>query len=229
MRNYSPHNSKTMKGKTFFAIIALLVSITAKAQFPAPTDFQFSYNYFMIGDGGYCNNSFLLGPAYCSHFSWVTPDTSATNASLSYYKVHYTSDSTIGFSNFDTVFITTQNSLSVPIGIIGWVWVTAVYSNPDGESVSSNVEYNYTLPIGIPDKEIVNKSQIIFDHATYKLTVINSNTILRLRIVNSIGICSKEFNKVGADYLLNDLKKGMYIIEVQQKDHTKYYKKIIVE
>ncbi len=218
-----------MKAKYLLTIIALLTAFTVKAQFPAPTDFQFSYNYFMIGDGGYCDNSFLIGPAYCSHFSWIAPDTSITNATLSYYKVHYTSDTTFGFPNFDTVFITTQNSLSVPIGIIGWVWVTAVYSNPDGESVSSNVEYNFNLPIGIPDNEIVNKSQVIFDHSTYKLSVINSNTILRLRIVNSIGICSKEFNKVGSEYFLNDLKKGMYIIEVQQKDHTSYFKKIIVE
>jgi len=213
-----------MKAKTILIVICMIFTITMKGQFPAPINFQFNYTYYMMGDGGPCGDTSLMGPAYCSYFSWNAPDTSLTTATLLYYKLHYKPV----YAPDTIVFTTTSTALTFELGVMGWVWVTAVYVNPDGESDSSNVVYNPSLPINVKEIEKNKFSLLNYDMSTKKLTIINPKEILHLKITDAMGNCMNKFTNINSEYVLDDIKTGLYIIEAVLKNHTIIIKKIVV-
>jgi hypothetical protein len=216
-----------MKNKFILFVILSAFTYTARGQFPAPTNFQFSYVYIMIDNSGYCLGLPVNGPAYCSDFSWNTPDLSMTTATLAYYKLHYKGDPAM-YNFIDTTFITTDTVKELKIGIIGWVWVTAVYDGPAGESDSSNIEYNPFLPIGINTPESNSAGLWDYNLSQKKLTILNQQEISKIRLITLSGNCLKEYNDIRSEYFFVDLIPGIYILEATLKNKSKVPLKIII-
>jgi hypothetical protein len=217
-----------MKTRSLLSLFFVMALCAAKAQFPAPANFDFTYDYIHIDDAGYCNGNYLIGPAYCTSFSWDAPDPASTTSTLSYYKVHYRYDNSFGGPAFDTIYVTTNNYLTINIGVIGWVWATAVYTNPDGESDSSNVQYNSTLPIGVPENEPAQPMIFTVDGSVHTVLIRHPEAVLQIRVLNAYGTCAEEIKPVTVKNYLENLKNGIYVIEATLRNHTKIYKKVII-
>ncbi len=210
--------------KTILGFLLLMNSMLVLAQFPVPTNFDFSYDYIMIEESGYCAGSSILGPTYCSHFSWDTPDTNSTSTNLEYYNLYYHN-----YDENDTTILASvsETSIYMEIGIIGEVWVTAVYSNPYGESEPSNNLLNEALPDLVNDK-IVSKDLKIFYNSEQQDIYLNSSTIIsQIKVYNIQGELVKTqrsgCNKINVQHL----SKGTYIIEVQLANQKIIQEKII--
>lgn len=209
--------------KTFLGILLSISSISCFGQFPEPTNFEFIYEYIMIDDAGYCAGQYVYGPTYCSHFTWNAPDTSSTNAELEYYNLYF-----YNYYSQDTTILatTTDLYLDMEIGIIGEVWVTAVYSNPDGESDSSNVIINESLPISVQTQEL-KELNILYDSQSQQITILNANDISTINIYNSQGKLIKSQKIVDERISISQFQKGLYIIELVQENQQVKRLKII--
>jgi len=143
-----------MKACFILLVVAASCSI-AKAQFPAPTDFSFSYQYNNTGEV-LCNGADIPLYAYCSHFNWRAPDTAGIPATLVSY--------TVIWDNYP-VSTVPDTSLAVVQGFMGNMWVIANYVDPDGSSDPSNIVHNKGLPITVQEvaKPAVQVWPNIFD------------------------------------------------------------------
>lgn len=209
--------------KTFLGILLSISSISCFGQFPEPTNFEFNYEYIMIDDAGYCAGQYVYGPTYCSHFTWNAPDTLTTNAKLEYYNLYF-----YNYYSQDTTILatTTDLYLDMEIGIIGEVWVTAVYSNPDGESDSSNVVINESLPISVQTQEL-KELNMIYDNQSQQITILNAKDISTLNIYNSQGKLIKSGKPIDERISISQFQKGLYIIELVQENQQVKRLKII--
>jgi len=217
-----------MKKKIYLLVLSMF-ALTAFGQFPAPTNFNYSLYYFMIGDGGYCAGNYLIGPAYCSHFSWDAPDTSSISSTLIHYKVHYRSDTSMWNPYFiDTAFITTNTEFSIELAVIGWVWVTAVYSNPDGESDSSNISYNGDLPINIKVTDPNDDFSITYLQKEKSIIIKDYLRVQEIRIYDLSGKCIKSSNCIENKYSVADIKPNIYLIDVTFNNSKKNSRKILI-
>jgi hypothetical protein len=186
-----------------------------EAQFPAPHNFSMGFHYIYIGDIGYCNGQFMSGPAYCWELQWDTPDLSLTEAQLEGYNVYYYCTENyiegmeIPSSEVDLLGHTTDIYLQGELGIgRGIVWVTAVYSNPEGESEPSNIRFdNGVRPIAIQE--------------------IKSQDISSVDIINLDGITIQSFSTVNfSEKDIVALKQGIYIVRITTNNKV-LLKKII--
>lgn len=202
----------------------VFLSLTASAQFPAPTSFQFSYDYIMIGEWGDCDGQAIYGPTYCSHFNWITPDTTITSANLEYYNIYYfeyySNDTSIIASLTDTFY-------DVELGVVGEVWVTAVYSNPDGESDSSNVVINPDLPISIDEIDLKEEIEIYYNARLKQLVINNRDKIKTITIYNIQGCRLMTKNVIRNSLNLGNFSAGVYIVEIITKDNVAIRNKIV--
>ena len=170
--------------KCTFLTIAILFSLKIFAQFPAPTDFDVKIEYVEMGNWTDCGGEAINGPAYCSRFKWSTPDTLTTTATLESYKIYYYSN----YENDTNIVATLTDTIYIDeLGIIGKVWVTAVYSNPNGESSASNIVENNDLPISIEKVSVSDKNQIYFDRDLQILVIKNTESYTNIRVFNSKG------------------------------------------
>lgn len=218
---------KTFVMRNRILILMLLPSLTAFAQFPSPANFSFSYSYIMIDQGWYCEGNWVTGPAYCSDFSWDTPDTSSTEASLEHYNLYYYQYYPNGMS--DTTIILTSTSdtfVELQVGILGEIWVTAVYSNPDGESEPSNVVINETLPISVEEHPKAN-DQILYESSRHELLFKSKADVSRVNIFDIQGkrIWSEALNKDRIS--IDHFPGGVYIVEVMLGNQEVIRKKIV--
>ena len=203
-------------------LVSLTLLSTCFGQFNAPTAFQFSYSYILLGNSALCNGQMVTGPAYCSTFNWSPPDTSSTPATLDHYNIYHNdfSSTNLVASVTDTFYITVN-------GYIGYLWVTAVYTNPAGESDSSNVILNEDLPIGYNEKPAMAD---VFQVNVFqdRLSITSEKTILYLNIADLNGkiIITKEsgFNETS----LRSLNSGVYILNIRTVDNLNFRKKIIL-
>lgn len=207
--------------RTLLISFALLVSLNANAQFPAPVNFEFSYDYIMIDNWGYCSGNPVNGPAYCSHFSWEAP-TEETEAQFEHYNL-YRDD----MCDKEIYLLVSQTNTVYEelIGIIGTVWVTAVYSNPEGESEPSNIEENYELPIGVSTL-LTNEKQINYNSNNQIIELVNFESFERINIIDMHGkVIKTEKEQFIID--VKNLPAGLYIIEVNVKDLNPIRQKIL--
>jgi len=210
--------------KTFLGILLVMSSLTSLAQFPEPTDFEFSYEYIMIDEAGYCAGEWVSGPTYCSHFTWTVPDTNLTNSTLDYYKLYFYS-----YLTEDTTILTTTTNtyFDMEIGIMGEIWVTAVYLNPEGESEPSNIVINNDLPISVEENLSQKGFDIIYDIKNQEIIIINGKDISGVSIFNSQGKLLKSKNTIRDRISINNLQKGLYIIEILSENQVVKRLKII--
>jgi hypothetical protein len=206
--------------------LLLLISLNAFAQFPVPTDFQFNYTYIMIEQSGFCEGQVVGGPTYCSAFSWNAPDTTGLPSQLEFYRIYYK----IYFMQDSTPIIIAEVNETfheMQIGILGEIWVTAVYSNPDGESEPSNIIINDDLPISIEEQNNTNQFQIIYDREKHCLNFSSVESDITIRIYDLNGRCIISTVYNGNDIQLVRLKQGLYILEAGLPDSKTIHKKIL--
>lgn len=210
--------------KTLIGILFVISSISVFGQFPEPTNFNFSYEYIMIDESGYCAGQWVYGPTYCSHFTWTAPDTNSTNSTFEYYDLYYYS-----YGTQDTNILTTTTDLffDMEIGIMGEIWVTAVYSNPDGESLPSNIIINEDLPISVNENHLQNELNIFYDNKNQEIKITNGESVSQIKIYNCQGelINSNKSNRTKIN--IENFSTGLYIIEIINNDQNFIRQKII--
>lgn len=208
-------------------MLTILIPLTGLAQFWAPTGLEFYYYYFPIDDGGYCNGQVITGPAYCSYFNWNAPDTLPVKANLLNYKLYFQhlapNDSSVEcFATVsDTFFI-------VPSGFIGKMWVTAVYDNPSGESDSSNIVINNSLPIGIAGPTAKEIPKIWYDYSGAQVKVEEGVSIREINLYNELGQLVKSASNTNL-LSIKEMPSGVYIAEVKNKNPNLVFRKKIVK
>jgi len=210
--------------KTILGFFLVLSSLTSLAQFPEPTDFEFSYEYIMIDEAGYCAGEWVSGPTYCSHFTWTVPDTNSTSSTLDFYKLYFYS-----YLTEDTTILTTTSNtyFDMGIGIMGEVWVTAVYLNPEGESEPSNIIINKDLPISVEENSSHNGLDILYDIKNQEIIIINGKDISGVSIFNGQGKLIKSEKNLSNRISINNFQKGLYIIELLSENKVVKRQKII--
>ena len=211
--------------KTIIGILLVISSISTFAQFPEPSNFDFSYEYIMIDESGYCDGQWVSGPTYCSHFNWTTPDTSSTTSNLDYYNLYYNA-----FLPDTTLYLyatLTDTFYNVEDGFIGEMWVTAVYSNPDGESLPSNIEFNPALPISVGENITSSEILIFFDKNRQEINIKNGADISIIKLYDNQGKLIKSQKSINDKMNIENLQTGLYIIEIFRDNQAVIRQKII--
>ena len=206
--------------KNLFVYILFFPVNLLIAQFPPPTNFQFSYEYIMIDEWSECLGSTVYGPAYCSHFTWNQPDLPTTDATLTGYNLYI--DDVLYISVSDTFYDAQE-------GFIGRFYVTANYSNPSGESDTSNNVINSDLPISIQNTNSENSSLILYQNDLKQILIHKPEYIKELIIIDVEG---KEiyYNKNLTPIIkVNTLEAGTYFVTLLTKDDYIEVKKIVIQ
>lgn len=210
--------------KTFLGILFTIISISVFGQFPTPINFQYSYNYIHLHDSDFCNGESLNGPDYCSNYSWHAPDLNSTNSTLKHYNIYFSHNSNGENSHIIT---TTTNSFISERGIIvGYVWVTAVYTNPEGESEPSNIESNFDIPISVNENHLQNELNVFYDNKNQEI-VINDDDISQINIINCNGVLINSYKTITNNINIEYLPKGFYIIVLLKNNQEVIRYKIV--
>lgn len=189
------------------------------SQFPAPTSFSFSYNYIMLDQWADCADEVLYGPAYCNYFSWSPPDTSQAGAILDYYTIYL--DDTPLTSVADTFYITDG-------AFIGKFYVTAVYRDPSGESDSSNVVYNWDLPIGFWGTWAAKTARVYYNRSDKTLLIRDAGDNPTVWIHDILG--RKIYEGTGpARINARDFRPGIILVEIINREGRIFRQKILIE
>ena len=209
--------------KAFTLFFWLLFSVSVFGQFPEPTNFQFNYSYILLNSVGPCNGHTIVGPAYCSDFWWEAPDTTSTSATLDHYVIYYHPNND---PQIYAIATTTDTSVEMEIGIIGQVWVTAVYNNPDGESAASNVVVNNDLPISVGQISEKDMTSAYYDKTNEILNIKISDKTFQIKLYNYLGeLLQDVYNTKQLN--MATYAKGLYIVEIILKNHRVVRYKII--
>lgn len=196
-----------MKQAIQFCIIFLPVLVMA--QFPVPTSFQVNVNYIHLGESDWCDGQVVQGPTYCNLFSWETPDTANTPATLTGYRIYKNSE----------FFLATSNTNADTSG--GYMhttfYVTAVYENPAGESEPSNSVYIGDLPVGTDEALYQEPIGIWFDPVQQALRVRGAERVRTLWVYDMQGKLVFSTDAVSRVLRVEDLPAGVYMVIVQDK------------
>jgi len=225
-----------MKKIKLLVVLCFFIHNISQAQFPAPHSFKMSYRYFQLdGPGDICCGKWVFGPTYCTDFWWEAPDLSETDAQLTGYNIYcyptwiYYPGMEIPFSEAEIVTHTTYPYMQMEIGIIGVVWVTAVYSDPDGESDPSNIQYNTDLPIAI-QKVDQQPFSLTCNKQKNGIEINGLENITSLRIFRLDGTeiapgSASDFRFIDT----KDLAKGVYVVRITTGEGGVVSEKIVIE
>lgn len=197
----------------------LVIPALAFAQFPAPDSFQLFVHYITIDQSDWCDGQIVQGPAYCNLFSWQTPDTANTPATLTGYKIY----------KDDILFLSSvQTQVDTAGAFWGSFYVTAVYENPGGESDSSNVVVISELPIATEEIEKDNRISIGFDLSRQVLVIEGALFANALWVYNTLGMQVLSTKVVSNYQSLEGLAPGVYLVVVEDKFGGIYSKLIVM-
>lgn len=133
----------------------------------------------------------------------------------------------IPFSEAEIIAQTTDTYLKMGIGIIGAVWVTAVYSDPEGESEPSNIKSNGSLPISV--KEVKNRDiSLIYNKQRNGIEIKGVENITSFNIFDLEGI-EIPISTISGFIGTKNMEKGVYIIKITTKTGEIISDKIIIE
>jgi hypothetical protein len=204
-------------------ILFLFISLSTLAQFPAPTNFSLQGHYVELDKCEPCLVYYhdLCGPTYCSAFSWQAP-TETTTATFDHYKIY-------GKYNNQIVFSETEITIShwAQTAPLGDFWVTAVYTNPAGESLPSNIVTGWEALPTSNNKVQSIKENIIFSSIEQTLMVNSNKTILKMNLINSNGRIIKCIQNPSKITNIRELPRGFYIVEVYCESTDVLRQKII--
>jgi len=221
-----------MKKKIVLLFSCLLTIVVCQAQFPAPHSFTAVLHYLTLDEDGLCGDEWIFGATNCASFSWEAPDLSETEAQLIGYNIYcyrsenYYDGMEIPFSEGEIIAQTTYTFLQMEFEYIGAVWVTAVYSEPKGESEPSNIVGNSDLPTAI---KAIKIQDVSFTYNKQK----NGIEIKGVENISSFGI----FNLTGVEIPIptsdfintKNMEKGVYVIKITTKEGGVISDKIIIE
>jgi hypothetical protein len=205
---------------------------TVFAQYPAPYNFKTSMYYILLGEcpPGFCGGESLCNITCCFSYQWEAPDLSGTELQLIEYNIYFQS------RNVDTnewgipkLIATTTETYFQKGGCYeaGDLWVTAKYSNPDGESAPSNKEYNIGIPISL--QEITLQKDLVFDRHQKQIKIFNADDILSVNIFRIDGSrIASISHPVNTIIHTKDFEKGIYIVRIVNKDSSVVTKKLIL-
>lgn len=205
-------------------ILFLLISLSTFAQFPAPTNFTLDGKYVLMGNCEFClSSTTICGPSSCSTYSWQAPS-GTTTATLDHYVI-YGKD----YSNNITFNKTVTGATSYwsNTGIVGNFYVTAVYTNPAGESLPSNIVVGWP---GYPtENRLVQsaKENIILNYSEQILTINTEKTIIKINLISSNGRVLKCIQSPSKTNNISALPKGFYIVEIYCENTDVQRQKII--
>ena len=228
-----------MKTKLLILLFSCLFTGTiCQAQFPAPHSFMISMGYIEWGNMGYCCGQFVSGPTHCGYnLDWVSPDLSETEAQLMGYNIYsYTGDyhegMEIPFSDAEIIAYTTNTYLNIDgcgIDIGDIVWITAVYSDPEGESKPSNIVDKDNILLATAIKKVEREPfSLAYNNQKNGIEIKGMENIAFFSIfrLDGIGISIPAIS----DFIdTKDMGKGVYIIKITTKDGGIISDKIIIE
>jgi len=211
--------------KKLLALLFLCVNLSVFAQFPAPSDLTYSLQYNIGMWGVVCNGENLPEYGYCSTFSWLPADTLSTSADFIHYCLYM-----VDLNNTnDTVVlaITEQTLIEIPFGLFGYVRVTAVYTNPDGESEPTNWVYNEYLPILIQEAHETKPIFLVKLNTSKIFRLQNYDLVEYIRIIDMTGTPVMEINNISKEIQLN-VASGIYIAEILGNNKKTICQKIVL-
>lgn len=198
--------------KSFLLIPVILAPLFVAGQFPAPTNFEFSYTYFTIDGGGYCEGQYFSGPGYCSYFQWNAPDALPQNKQLLHYNLYFKGGPMWGDTSTVCFASTTETYYEIHQGFIGWMWVTAVYSDPAGESVASDTAFNADLPIGISQAAEKTPAKVWYDAGGQRIRFTNPAGTGTVYLYDCTGQMVRSVS-AGNEMMTGDLPRGVYLVK----------------
>jgi len=224
--------------RSFIKVVAIAICLTgvikvvaqSNVQFPSPQNFQMNLNYIMWDDWGVCAGVPVNGPYHCTNFKWEEPNLSETESQLMGYRIYYYRSSEelteIPFSEGQVIAQTGSIALEMGSGFVGYTWVTAFYSEPDGESAPSNVERLDGLPLFI-DKNEVQTHSIVYNNQmkTIEITGIENITSIDIFGIDGKFITASELNNIDVKHLA----RGVYIIKITTKTGKIISDKLIIK
>jgi hypothetical protein len=224
--------------RNFIKVIVIAICLTGvtkvvaqnNVQFPSPQNFQMSLNYIRVDDWGLCAGEYVNGPYHCTNFKWGEPNLSETESQLMGYRIYYYPSmeelTEIPFSEGQIIAETVSIGLEMGGGFMGYTWVTALYSEPDGESAPSNVERNLDLPLVINKYEIETHS-IVYNNQMKTIEIMGIENITSIDIFGIDGrfITASKLNNIDVKYLTN----GIYIIKITTETGKIISDKLIIK
>lgn len=203
-------------------LILLLVSLNVFAQFPAPINFQYQQGYVHLNDCDFCLGRPLCGPISCSAFSWEAPNTSIV-ATLDHYNIYNQNE-----SNITRVLASVKDlNYFYPSGMLGKLWVTAVYTNPNGESLPSNILTGMGFATSIIQNSLPEKIVLRYDKNLQLLYINTSVKLTKVNMINTQGRIIKIYQHPVSNIALNNYPNGLYIVEIYNDDGRIFRQKII--
>ncbi len=203
-------------------IILVLMSLNSFGQFPSPTNFSVIVEYVEMDGMGWtdCGGTVLYAPAYCTRMSWSAPDTNSIVSSLIQYNVYQ--DSNLLFSVDKNVY-----GKSICGALTGNFYVTASYTNPEGESDTSNLVFiSDELPIGIADTPIDKEFTVLYNSVSQKVEILNRKfdieSIALYDLNGKLVVISKNMNQL----TIPDLNSGIYIFKITDRQRRTQNEKI---
>ena len=88
----------------------------------------------------------------------------------------------------------------------------------------------FSAALGVDDTNFTKNKILVYPNpAKDYFSIQNKENISSINVFNTVGEKVKSFNPVEDRYPTNDMKKGVYFIEITTKDNQKSYEKIIIE
>jgi hypothetical protein len=205
--------------KTICVAFFLFLAVHVFGQFPAPTNLIYSMGPYFYNDGGNCLGRYFYGIGSCSQFVWNAPVSSQTIDHYNIYWQHGTSEPQV-LGTPSSTYCWFANCF------IGTMWITAVYSNPTGESGPSNIISN--LDIAIEVRKVNDNFKIIFYIDNSDVIHLQTESQLKLlKIFDSNGQVIKTVIYPSKAISIIYLIPGFYIAEVVSENGDEFRQKFI--
>ena len=196
-------------------ILLLTFCTTSFAQFPSPTNFQYDFTYYSIGQMGLCAGMTTPEDAFtCSSFSWDMPDTSLTTATLDHFEIinETTQYGVELVQSLPGTSFTTKGGFSEKLNVF------ADYTNPEGRSAPSITETSQGIPLHIGLNQ------------TTKALQINSNQPFdQFQVFSLHGNLLYSTNAKPSATYLKSLGSGVYILVATSKVYGIYSQKFTID
>ncbi|CAM3410192.1 T9SS type A sorting domain-containing protein [Aequorivita lipolytica] len=204
-----------MKTLLYLFTFIVISNLSYGQDFPSPTNFDIQFCYAWPD---------TCGPGYdpgdtVYYYSFDAPDVSGIESELVGYNLYFEEDF--------MVFFTTTTYEDVTYGE-GDYYVTAVYINPSGESLPSNVVHGDGAALSIGDYNKLNNI-IIYPNplpVNEQLTIESNSEIINISAYDILG--NKIFNTTKNKTKFSANKRGIYFLKIETENGISI-KKIILE
>lgn len=199
-------------------------------QFPSPLYYQMNLNYITWDDWSFCAGVPIKGPSYCMHFTWKEPNLSETESQLIGYKIYnyFTLEelAEIPLNDGQSIAQTINTYAEIEGWIAGYTWVTAIYSEPDGESAPSNIEFNLGEPPIVINKDEIYPHSIAYNSQmkTIEITGIKNIASIDIFDINGRFIATCKLN----DIEVKHFPIGIYIIKITTETGESISDKLVI-